>query len=53
MDIIRKSPAMQFGLIFLIVGFAGLIRNGGINVFFIIGLAFTAGAYIQWRNANP
>ncbi len=50
MEILRASPAMQFGMIFLVVGLLGLISKGSINAFLMIGLAFTAGAYIQARS---
>ena len=50
MDVIQSSPAMQLGLVFLLVGIAGLFRGDGGNPFLWLGLAFTAGAYIQWRN---
>lgn len=52
MDMIQKSPAIQFGLVFLAVGLLGLIANGTFNAFLILGLAFTAGAYIQSRYQN-
>ncbi len=50
MDILRVSSAMQFGMVFLVVGLLGLIANGSFNAFLMIGLAFTAGAYIQARS---
>ena len=50
MDVVRKSPAMQFGLIFLLVGFVGLLQGDGGSPFLWLGLAFTAGAYVQWRS---
>ena len=49
MEIIQKSPAIQLGLVILIVGLLGLIANGTFNAFLILGLAFTAGAYLQSR----
>ena len=49
MELLQKSPAIQFGLVFLVVGILGLIANGSFNAFLIGGLAFTAGAFIQAR----
>ena len=49
MELLQKSPAIQFGLVFLMAGLLGLIANGNFNAFLNLGLAFTAGAYIQSR----